>query len=196
MRRSSTVTLDSCPLMVMLFEFKCCRQCVWSVANHSSQEGQCMDDDFPPVHRLEPVREPSALHVRLASFLPCSICISYSVGTCSTADLVRMCRVSCGYMLVLQLFSQGEGCCWMLLVNLCVPGRTYDHALSYSKLDLCICLLSLVHRWTLRFCLVAPFTHLVRGNFTVGNFTVGNFTVGNGRSSMCKPPANSQQAVK
>ena len=106
MRRSGTVTLDCGPTSLMVMLFQCCRQRVWGVANHSSQEGQCMDDDFPPVHCLEPVREPSALHVRLVSFLPCSICISYSVGTCSAADLVRMCRVSCGYMLVLQLFSR------------------------------------------------------------------------------------------
>lgn len=54
----------------------------------------------------------------------------------------------------LKFCEKISGCCWMLLVNLCVSGCIYDHALSYSKLDLCICLLSLVHRWILSFVLL------------------------------------------
>lgn len=59
-----------------------------------------MDDDFPPIHRLEPVCQPSAIHVRPAPaafsiqllisdsmYLPSILCLPHSFVHCVAADL-------------------------------------------------------------------------------------------------------------
>lgn len=42
-----------------------CRQCVWRATAQCCQKGQCLDDDISPIHCMEPVHQPSTVHVSL-----------------------------------------------------------------------------------------------------------------------------------